>query len=83
MATIPSGELPLAQSRSNERLQPLFCVGIHDIDHMSSLRGGFVACKLARRERRTGDRVGGKDFLLTILVNVTLGDRYNGKAVFV
>ncbi|KAG0202429.1 hypothetical protein BGX33_009715 [Mortierella sp. NVP41] len=44
MATIPSGELPLAQTRSSERLQPLFCVGIHDIDHMTSLRGGFVAC---------------------------------------
>ncbi|KAF9148968.1 hypothetical protein BG015_009275 [Linnemannia schmuckeri] len=44
MATIPSGEISLAQTRSNERLQPLFCVGIHDIDHMSSLRGGFVAC---------------------------------------
>ncbi|KAF9093864.1 hypothetical protein BGX29_009775 [Mortierella sp. GBA35] len=31
-------------TRSSERLQPLFCVGIHDIDHMTSLRGGFVAC---------------------------------------
>ncbi|KAF9339401.1 hypothetical protein BGZ91_006037 [Linnemannia elongata] len=44
MATIPSGEISLAQTKSNERLQPLFCVGIHDIDHMSSLHGGFVAC---------------------------------------
>ncbi|KAG0376303.1 hypothetical protein BGX24_007936 [Mortierella sp. AD032] len=44
MATIPSGELQLAQTRSNERLQPLFCVGIQDIDNMASLRGGYVAC---------------------------------------
>ncbi|KAI8604737.1 hypothetical protein EDD21DRAFT_193702 [Dissophora ornata] len=44
MATIPSGATSIPPGRSSERIQPLFCVGIYDIDHMSDIRGGYVAC---------------------------------------
>ncbi|KAI7830472.1 hypothetical protein BC939DRAFT_499596 [Gamsiella multidivaricata] len=44
MATVPFGTSVISQSKSNEKIQPLFCVGIHDIDHMEALRGGYVAC---------------------------------------
>ncbi|KAG0361299.1 hypothetical protein BGZ54_009153 [Gamsiella multidivaricata] len=45
MATVPFGTSVISQSKSNEKIQPLFCVGIHDIDHMEALRGGYVAFK--------------------------------------
>jgi len=46
MATIPFEVASISQHKSTDRMQPLFCVGIHDIDHMSTLRSGYVACKL-------------------------------------
>ncbi|KAF9945225.1 hypothetical protein BGZ72_001548 [Mortierella alpina] len=44
MATIPFGTAISPQNKPNERLQPLFCVGIHDMDHMQAITGGYVAC---------------------------------------
>ncbi|KAF9571761.1 hypothetical protein EC968_000207 [Mortierella alpina] len=44
MATIPFGATVPPQNKPNDRLQPLFCVGIHDIEHMKAITGGYVAC---------------------------------------
>ncbi|KAG0049639.1 hypothetical protein BGZ83_005536 [Gryganskiella cystojenkinii] len=44
MATIPSGAATLSSNRCHERVQPLFCVGINDIEHIEALHGGYVAC---------------------------------------
>ncbi|KAF9965600.1 hypothetical protein BGZ70_004486 [Mortierella alpina] len=44
MATIPFGAAISPQNKPNDRLQPLFCVGIHDMDHMKAITGGYVAC---------------------------------------
>ncbi|KAF9931796.1 hypothetical protein BGZ67_005102 [Mortierella alpina] len=44
MATIPFGTAISPQNKPNDRLQPLFCVGIHDVDHMRAMTGGYVAC---------------------------------------
>ncbi|KAF9363369.1 hypothetical protein BGX34_004317 [Mortierella sp. NVP85] len=48
MATIPFEVASISQHKSTDRMQPLFCVGIHDIDHMSTLRSGYVACTTDR-----------------------------------
>lgn len=45
MATIPSGTASMATDRPNDRVQPLFCVGINDIEYIEALQGGYVACK--------------------------------------
>ncbi|KAG0308601.1 hypothetical protein BGZ98_007455 [Dissophora globulifera] len=44
MATIPFGATSSAMVGTGERIQPLFCVGIHDLDHMENIQSGYVAC---------------------------------------
>ncbi|KAF9184165.1 hypothetical protein BGZ51_003529 [Haplosporangium sp. Z 767] len=44
MASVPFGVTSASPIRSSERIQPLFCVGIHDIDTLVAVRGGYVAC---------------------------------------
>ncbi|KAG0264956.1 hypothetical protein DFQ27_000901 [Actinomortierella ambigua] len=44
LATIPLAATHIALNKSNERIQPLFCVGTHDIEKISKLQGGYVAC---------------------------------------
>ncbi|KAF9918837.1 hypothetical protein BX616_005215 [Lobosporangium transversale] len=44
MATIPPGAISYSQTKFTERMQPLFCVGLHDIDNMQNIQGGYVAC---------------------------------------
>ncbi|KAG0262519.1 hypothetical protein BG011_010102 [Mortierella polycephala] len=44
MASVPFGVTSASPIRSSERIQPLFCVGIHDIDVLMAFRGGYVAC---------------------------------------
>ncbi|KAI8578282.1 hypothetical protein K450DRAFT_248079 [Umbelopsis ramanniana AG] len=44
LATLPrSHELTLTLE-GKSKLQPLFCVGINDIDEMETIEGGYVAC---------------------------------------
>ncbi|KAF9212308.1 hypothetical protein BGZ59_006922 [Podila verticillata] len=43
LATIPFGTVA-PRVKSGDRIQPLFCVGIHDMDNMMKATSGYVAC---------------------------------------
>ncbi|KAF9391796.1 hypothetical protein CPB97_005433 [Podila verticillata] len=43
LATIPFGTVA-PRVKSGDRIQPLFCVGIHDMDTMMKATSGYVAC---------------------------------------
>ncbi|KAG0349752.1 hypothetical protein BG005_010713 [Podila minutissima] len=44
LATIPFGTVASPRAKSGDRIQPLFCVGIHDMDTMMKATSGYVAC---------------------------------------